>query len=341
MSRGVSTTGAAWRFAIFAVVTVLATALLAVTISNVDTRSSKKYAAVISDAANVISGDEVRLAGVRVGTVNGVSLYDGRYAKVDFSVVDSVPLTTTTRIEVRYRNLIGQRYLAVVDGAGNGRTLAAGATIPMSRTSPALNLTTLFNGFRPLLTGLDPADVNQLSYQLVQVLQGEGGTVTNLFRQVGSLTNSLADRDRLIGSVIDNLDASLGPIAAHDRQLSALIGNVQTFISGLSRDRHAIGQSLVSIDHLTGATASLLHDARPALADDIKSLGVLAEKLDAPKTKAVLRHFLTYTPFKLKVATPEASYGAFLNFYVCGVNFILPDGSETPMQLNDARRCNP
>ena len=341
MSRGISTTGAAWRFAIFAVVTVLATGLLAVTIANVDTRSSTHYAAVVSDAANVIAGDEVRLAGVRVGTVNGVSLYDGRYAKVDFSVVDSVPLTTTTRIEVRYRNLIGQRYLAVVDGAGGGRPLAAGATIPMSRTSPALNLTTLFNGFRPLLTGLDPADVNQLSYQLVQVLQGEGGTVTSLFRQVGSLTNSLADRDKLIGSVIDNLDASLGPIAAHDRQLSALIGNVQTFISGLSRDRQAIGQSLVSIDHLTGATASLLHDARPALDDDIKSLGVLAEKLDAPKTKAVLRHFLTYTPFKLKVSTPEASYGAFLNFYVCGVNFILPDGTETPMQLNDAHRCNP
>jgi len=341
MSRSVSTVGAAWRFAVFAAVTVLATGLLAVTITNVDTRSSTHYSAVISDAANVISGDEVRLAGVRVGTVNGVSLYDGKYAKVDFSVINSVPLTTTTRIEVRYRNLIGQRYLAVVDGAGRGRRLSSGDTIPMSRTSPALNLTTLFNGFRPLLTGLDPAEVNQLSYQLVQVLQGEGGTVTSLFRQVGSLTNSLADRDRLIGNAINDLDASLGPIAAHDRQLSALIGNVQTFISGLSRDRHAIGRSLVSIDRLTSSTASLLHDARPALADDIDSLGLLAEKLDAPKTKALLQHFLTYTPFKLKVATPEASYGAFLNFYVCGVNFILPDGTETPMQLNDARRCNP
>jgi phospholipid/cholesterol/gamma-HCH transport system substrate-binding protein len=341
MSRAMSTTGAAWRFAIFAVVTVLATGLLAITIANVDTRSSKHYSAVISDAANVISGDEVRLAGVRVGTVNGVSLYQGRYAKVDFSVIDSVPLTSTTRIEVRYRNLIGQRYLAVVDGAGAGQRLAAGATIPMSRTSPALNLTTLFNGFRPLLRGLDPADVNQLSYQLVQVLQGEGGTVTSLFRQVGALTNTLADRDKLIGNVIEDLDASLGPIAEHDQELSALIGNVQSFVSGLSHDRAAIGQSLVSINHLTRATSSLLADARPALADDIQHLGVLAEKLNAPKTKELLRHFLTYTPFKLKVSTPEASYGAFLNFYVCGVNFILPDGTETPMQLNDAHRCNP
>ena len=341
MSRGgISTLGAAWRFAIFTVVTVLATALLALTIANVDSQPTRGFSAVLTDAANVIPGDEVRLAGVRVGTVNGVSLYRGREAKVDFTVANDVVMSTSTEIEVRYRNLIGQRYLAIVDGPSDGKPLAAGSVIPASRTRPALNLTTLFNGFRPLLTGLNPADVNQLSYQLVQVLQGEGGTVNSLFHRVGSLTNSLADRDALIGDVITNLDATLGPIASHDEQLSALIGNVQQFISGLSRDRAAIGHSLVSIDHLTSATQSLLHDARPALANDIKQLGVLAEKLDAPKSQQILQHFLTYTPFKLKVATPEASYGAFLNFYVCGVNFILPDGTHTPMQINSAKRCH-
>ena len=341
MSRGrVSTIGAAWRFAIFAVVTVLATGLLALTIANVDTQSSRTFSAIFTDAANVVHGDEVRLAGVRVGTVDTVSLYRGSQAKVDFSVADDITMTTTTHVVVRYRNLIGQRYLAIVDGPSGGRSLAAGAIIPVSRTSPALNLTELFNGFRPLLTGLDPADVNQLSYQLVQVLQGEGGTVTTLFRRIGGLTTALADRDKLIGDVIDNLDAMLGPVAAHDEQLSELIGNVQQFISGLADDRAAIGQSLVSIDHLTGATQSLLHDARPALAADIRHLGVLAEKLDAPQSRQILRHFLSYTPFKLRVATPEASYGAFLNFYVCGVNFILPDGTKTPMQVNTANRCH-
>jgi phospholipid/cholesterol/gamma-HCH transport system substrate-binding protein len=338
--RGTSTVGAAWRFAIFAVVTVLATMLLAVTIANVDTQSARGFSAVLTDAANVIKGDEVRLAGVRVGTVSSVSLYRGTQAKVSFSVADNVAMTTTTRIVVRYRNLIGQRYLAIVDGTSDGRPLPTDAVIPASRTQPALNLTTLFNGFRPLLTGLSPEDVNQLSYQLVQVLQGEGGTVNSLFHQVGSLTNTLADRDALIGDVIDNLDATLGPIAEHDQQLSALVDNVQRFISGLADDRNAIGQSLVSIDRLTSATGSLLEDVRPSLAADIQRLGTLAEKLDAPQSRQLIRHFLTYTPFKLKVATPEASYGAFLNFYVCGVNFILPDGTETAMQVNSAKRCH-
>jgi phospholipid/cholesterol/gamma-HCH transport system substrate-binding protein len=337
---GISTVGAAWRWAVFAVVTLLATALLGLTIANVDTEPTRGFSAVFSDAAAVIKGDEVRYAGVRVGTVTGVSLYHGTEARISFTVARSVAMTDTTEIDVRYRNLIGQRYLAVVDGPSGGRPLAKGATIPVQRTRPALNLTTLFNGFRPLLSGLDPADVNQLSYELIQVLQGEGGTIDTLFRRVGALTNSLANRDTLIGDAIDNLDATLGPVAAHDRQLSALIGNLQTFISGLSHDRGAIGRSLVNIDRLTGATQSLLHDARPALAADVRRLGRLAEQLDVANSRRLIRHFLTYTPFKLKVATPEASYGAFLNFYVCAVNFILPNGTETPFQINSAHRCH-
>lgn len=343
MSRtqnGMTVMGAGVRFAIFAIVTLLATALLAMTIMNVDSQKTRSYSAVFTDAANVISGDEVRFAGVRVGTVKGVDLYGARQAKISFTVADDVAMTTNTQVVIRYRNLIGQRYLAIVDDGPDGRTLASGALIPVSHTQPALNLTTLFNGFKPLLSGLNPDDVNRLSYELVQVLQGEGGTIDTLFRQVGSLTNTLADRDKLIGDVIDNLDATLGPVAQRDQQLSGLISNLQQFITGLSQDRGAISSSLVSIDHLTGATSSLLHDVRPALAFDIKRLGVLAEKLDTASSRRWLTHFLTYTPYKLQVSTPEASYGAFLNFYVCAVNFIRPDGTETAWQINSAHRCH-
>src|SRR5438270_6265008 len=147
--------GAGVRFAIFAVVTLLATALLAMTIMNVDTQKTRSYSAVFTDAANVISGDEVRFAGVRVGTVKGVSLYDGREAKVSFTVADDVAMTTTTKVVVRYRNLIGQRYLAIVDDGPDGTALRSNALIPASMTEPALNLTTLFNGFKPLLSGLN------------------------------------------------------------------------------------------------------------------------------------------------------------------------------------------
>jgi phospholipid/cholesterol/gamma-HCH transport system substrate-binding protein len=250
-----------------------------------------------------------------------------------------VPLSTTTQAVIRYRNLIGQRYLAIVDGPTSGEPLKPGAVIPLDRTQPALNLNTLFNGFRPLLAGLEPGDVNQLSYELVRVLQGEGGTINALFSHVASLSGTLADRDALIGQVIANLNAVLGPLDSRDKQLSALISNLQGFISGLAADREAISSSLVSINDLAGTTSTLLQKARPDLKDDTTQLGILAAGLDEPQSRKLLEHFLVATPFKLKVSTPEASYGAFLNFYVCAANFILPDGTQTTPYLNDTKRC--
>jgi phospholipid/cholesterol/gamma-HCH transport system substrate-binding protein len=335
----VTTLRSAVKMAIFTIVTLLATGLLASTIANRDARAATSYRAIFVDAVNLNTGDEVRLAGVRVGSIQGVELYEGVKARVTFGVDKAVPLTTTTQGVIRYRNLIGQRYLALLDGPGGGRTLRPDEVIPESRTQPALNLNTLFNGFRPLLAGLAPGDINQLSFELVKVLQGEGGTVNSLFSHVASLSTSLADRDALIGQVITNLNAVLGPLDSRDKQLTDLITNLQSFISGLSRDRTAIGDSLVSIDDLAATTSSLLKEARPSLKEDVKQLGILAAGLDEPESRKLLEHFLTATPAKLQVSTPEASYGAFLNFYVCAANFILPDGTVTTPFLNDAKRC--
>jgi phospholipid/cholesterol/gamma-HCH transport system substrate-binding protein len=335
----VNTLRATVKMALFTVVTLLATALLASTIANRDTRATTPYGAVFVDAVNLNAGDEVRLAGVRVGSISEVRLHEGVKAMVTFGVDRKVPLTTSTTAVIRYRNLIGQRYLALVDGPGGGRTLRRDEVIPEDRTTPALNLNTLFNGFRPLLAGLEPADINTLSFELVKVLQGEGGTVESLFSRVASLSGELADRDALIGQVIGNLNAVLGPLDTRDQQLNDLLTNLQDFLSGLSADRDAIGDSLVGINDLTATTASLLTDVRPSLKEDVKQLGILAAGLDEAQSRRLLDHFLSATPTKLQVSTPEASYGAFLNFYVCAANFILPDGTHTPWHYNETERC--
>jgi phospholipid/cholesterol/gamma-HCH transport system substrate-binding protein len=327
------------RFLVFAAVTILATAVLAVTIGNYSFTSTQGYKAVFSDAVNLVHGDEVRMAGVRVGSISGVKLYNGDQALVSFTVDKKVTLTSTTQAVIRYRNLIGQRYLALVDGPTGGTTLKAGTTIPLAQTQPALNLNELFNGFQPLLTALSPADVNKLSYELIQVLQGEGPALNALFQQVADLTGTLADHDKLIGDVIDNLDAVLGPLNDRDKNLSALIGNLQRVMTGFADDRNAIGDALPSIDSVAGDTASLLQQARPALRNDIDQLASLTTKLDEPGSRQLIQHFLDYEPFKLQVASAITGYGAFQLFYLCSANFILPDGTETAPFFNQAKRC--
>lgn len=363
----ISTGPAAVKFALFTVVTLLATALLAITIGNVTFRSAVSYKALFTDAVNLNQGDEVRYAGVQVGSVTGVKLVYGTEALVSFTVEKDVPMSTETTAAVRYRNIIGQRYLSIGDpstdgttdtspakqagrtqltaaddsqDAADGQTLRPGSTIPLSRTSPALDLNALFNGFRPLLTALSPDDVNQLSYEIIRVLQGEGGTVDTLLSQVGSVSTALAQRDQLIGDVIDNLNAVLGPIDQRDQQLGQLLNNLQVFISGLSQDRVAIGNSLTNINDLAGTTADLLTQARPALKTDVTQLGQLVAKLDTSDARQFLYNFVVNTPSKLRNIAPAAGYASIFNEYLCAVSFVLPGGAKTQKYTNTAPRCS-
>ncbi|MFF8971349.1 MCE family protein [Streptomyces sp. NPDC014995] len=329
------------KFSLFAVVTVLATTLLAATIVNLDFTPEHTYRAVFSDVTGLEEGDDIRVAGVRVGEVEDIRIKDRTLAEVDFTVSSDRPLLTSTGAVVRYRSLVGQRYIALTEGTGDGTRLPPGGRIPLSRTQPALDLNVLLNGFKPLFAALSPQDVNQLATEIIKTLQGEGGTVNSLLAHTASLTTTLAGRDQLIGSVIDNLNAVLETLDKRGGRFSSLLKQLRRVISGLSADRKPLGESLVSIGDLTEATSGLLADARPPLKDDIAELTELTGTLnDNEKTvEGVLKRL----PNKLNELTGTASYGSWFNFYLCDFDgrIVLPKTRQvlTP-ELHVARaRC--
>jgi phospholipid/cholesterol/gamma-HCH transport system substrate-binding protein len=324
------------KLTVFTTVTALATGLIALTIANVTLTEKTSYLAAFSDVSGLLVGDDVRIAGVQVGSVESIELVGRRVAQVGFSVDAGQRVPGSARASVLYRNLFGQRYLSLERGPGPvGQTLPPGGLIPIEHTTPPVNLTVLFNGFKPLLAGLEPAQLNQLSWEIVQVLQGQGGTVESLLASTSSLTKELADRDRVIGELITNLNAVLDTVNTRDEQLSALILQLQRLISGLAADREPIGQAIVSIDQLAAATAGLLTDARPPLREDIAALGALSANLAG--SEQVIDGVLRFLPEKLTKLSRAGSYGSFFNFYLCGlegtVTVPLPDASNMPLVL--------
>jgi len=315
--RGV--TGPLVKLVIFAVVTILAAYVLVTTITNAGYGEQLTYKAEFTDVAGLVEGDEVRIAGVRVGQVVGIGLAestDRPVAEVELEVSKDVPLPAAVEAKIRYRNLVGQRYIALSEGEGSGgETLEEGAVIPLSQTTNALDLTILFGGFQPLLQALSPADVNRVSYEIIQVFQGEGATVESLLGHVGSLTNSLADRDQVIGSVIDNLTSVMSTLAARDQQLSDLVVSLQQFVTGLAGDREAIFDSLQTIDELAVSTSGFLEQARAPLAADIVALGELSNNL--ADTGDLVERFLQTAPAKLDLTTRTAINGSWFNFFMC------------------------
>lgn len=355
------TLGAAIKLTAFAIVTILATFVLAVTISNQTFGSTRTYKADFVDATDLLPGDSVRASGVRVGTVKSVKVVDNHLAQVTFTVDSDVPVMTTTHFAIRYLNLVGQRYVAYVNEPG-GMQLPKHKppVIGIDHTSPALDLTELFNGFRPLFAALSPNDVNSFALEIIKTLQGEGGTVADLAAKSATLTNTIADRDAAIGGVVNNLLTVLDTVAKRDAGLNQTVEQLQRLVSGLASDRNTIAASLQNIDNLANNSALLLQQIRPYLPSDITNLGKIANTLNTTRNcpgyvypvnneptfpniprfakncstgPITLEEYLKRVPTKLIQIIRTATYGSFFNFWLCDLELGGSAGSTLPASI--------
>lgn len=334
-SRNTQTTLAAIKLGIFVLISVIVTGTLTAIMGSFAFGSETEYKAEFTSASLIQKGDDVRVAGVTVGSVKNVEIKDRDSAEITFKVKEDVPVTTSTRASIRFLNLVGDRYMALQAGDPGARRLTDGGTIPVSQTTPALNLTELFNGFQPLFQALTPSEVNQLSLNLVKVLQGEGGTIGSLMSHTASLTNALANRDELIGRVIDNLSAMLKTVDDRHEQLSELVVELRNWMTNLAGDRKAIGASVANLSTLTAEVARLLTLGRPYLKADVAQLRRVMKTLNKPNNQAALDEVLNRLPLMLKRQTRTGTYGSWYQYYLCDFDgrIILPDlGSK---ELND------
>ncbi|MGW7053018.1 MCE family protein [Streptomyces sp. NPDC054887] len=317
---------------VFIVATVLATTVLAFSVANKGVGDTINYRARFTDATGLVEGDSVRIAGVKVGQVESIRVADRRVAEVAFAVRKGRTLPASATASIKYLNMVGQRYIDLDRGTGPaGRTLSAGAVIPLERTAPALDLTQLFNGFQPLFRGLSPNEVNSLAGSIVQVLQGDGGTVDSLLAHVGSLTTTVASKDKVIGEVIKNLNTVLKTVNDREAGFNDLVVTLQRLVSGFAEDRAPLGEAVTAMGSLTTVTAGLLQDGRAPLKNDIRQLGRLSGQLAG--STAQIENFLRTTPAKMEAVGRLASYGSWLNLYLCEATVTgvtTDDGSRPP-----------
>ena len=312
------------KLVVFALVTILAAYVLISTITNAGYGEQTVYRAQFTDVAGLVEGDEIRIAGVRVGQVVSIGLVpdqtDRPVAEVELEVDADVPLPSGVQATIRYRNLVGQRYIALTEGDGaGGETLDANAVIPLAQTKPALDLTTLFGGFQPLLTALNPEDMNRLSFEIIQVFQGEGGTVESLLSPRG-LADELAGRQgrrhRRHDRQPDDGAVQRGP--ARPAAVQPDRRACSSSSPGWPSDRDAIFDSLQTIDTLATTTTDFLAEARAPLSADIEALGDLSTNL--AEDGELVEDFLQLAPTKIDLITRTAINGSWFNFFMCSSN---------------------
>jgi phospholipid/cholesterol/gamma-HCH transport system substrate-binding protein len=329
------------KLGVFAAVMVLLTALLFVIFAQYRTGSTNSYSAVFTDVSGLKAGDSVRAAGMRVGTVKNLSMQPDDTVVATFDADRDVVLTTGSRAAVRYLNLVGDRYLELIDGPGSTRLLPAGSQIPADRTAPALDLDALLGGLKPVIAGLNPQDVNALTASLLQVFQGQGDTLNSLLSHTASFSNDLADNNQVIEQLIDNLNTVVATLAKDGDKFSGAIDRFERLITGLAQDRDPIGAAIDSLSTGTASIADLLGSARPPLAGTVGQLSRLAPLLD--QDKGQLDVALQKAPEDYRKLVRLGAYGGWLNYYICELSLRVSDEQGrtvvVPFVRQEGGRC--
>jgi phospholipid/cholesterol/gamma-HCH transport system substrate-binding protein len=331
------------RFAIYAAVCLFGIAVVFAVFSQFRFEKSTTYNAVFANVSGLRENNFVRIAGVEVGKVKKVAVQPDSTVRVEFSADQSVVLTEGSKAAVRYDDLFGGRYMTLEEGAGGVKRLDPGATIPLSRTQPALDLDALIGGLRPVFRALNPDQVNALSGQLIQALQGQGPTVTSVLTQAAAVTNTLADRDRLFGELIKNLNTVLGSLGDQDGQLAKAVDSLSTLMTTLQERKEDIALGVRGIDRVFFTGADVLRRAREPLKKVVDQTDRVAGTLLADKD--FLDNLINTLPDDYRVIGREGLYGDFFSFYLCDIILKVNGRSGQPVYVTVASqrsgRCTP
>lgn len=313
---------------IFTVVMLLVAAALVVVFGEFRFASGHTFHANFTEASRLKAGQDVRIAGVPVGTVKSISLKDDNSVDVEFDVNDKYQLYTSTRAVVRYENLVGDRYMEITSGPGELRKLPPGATIPKENTQPALDLDALLGGLRPVLKGLDGAKVNELSGAVIEMLQGQGGALANMLASTSAFSQNLAARDQLIGDVIDNLNSVLGTVDEKGAQFDKTVDQLQQLMTGLAQGRDPIAGAIPPLASASNDLTEMLETSRRPLQGVLENTRPLAQRLDERKddVNKVIEP-LAENYLRLNAL---GAYGSFFNIYYCSIRMKIngPAGSD-------------
>lgn len=277
------------------------------------------YSAVFTDVAGLHSGDDVRVAGVRVGRVDEVTL-EGNLARVSFRIDRDQALTTKTTASVTYQNIIGQRYLRIAPGEpGNGAPLPNHGQIPLERTQPSFDISYLLNGFEPLFTLLNPTQVDNLTQAIIQALQGDSSSVLTLITNTSALAQSFAGPDQVLAEVISNLNAAVTNLAGQTGKLQSAITHTRDIMAGLDSRRDRLVTSVGSVDSAVARLATILTNIDPDLQAFLNREPGFATYL-SHDGKERFSYLAANLPLLLKGFARTQQEGAYSNIYPCDIN---------------------
>ncbi|HJP66624.1 MAG TPA: MlaD family protein [Actinomycetota bacterium] len=324
---------------VFTLLSVAFTGALLVKIGNLRLFAhTYTVSAEFADATGVFRGDAVKLAGVDVGRVESAHIDNGQ-AIVQFNVDDDVHLTKDSTVAIRWRNVLGQRFLYVYPGTG-GQPLHEGDLIPMTQTDTAGDIGEFLNHLGPILRAIDADKANAFLDAVNTALVGNEGNIQSLLTDGASLASQLADMDEQIKSLISSSNTILSTYASQDQAIGSIVDNLELVSARLLDMTSDINSLLVNFSDVQEQLNKLLRDNRDNIDASLRSLKVITRTLE--KNKVNLATTLCTLPIGLAGYFQTTSWGEWFNVRITQV--ILKDNTggtiftapELDIQTSDA-----
>lgn len=305
---------------LFMTVAVVVTWLVYATLQREVAGPTSSYAAMFTDVFGLRAGDDVRMAGVRVGRVEKIEL-DGKLAKVTFAVQNDQQLYGNTTASVTYQNIIGQRYLGLALGsAGTAEALPAGSMIPLEQTEPSFDVGTFLNGFEPMFSLLDPKHADDLTKGAIDSLQGDQASITKLVDQSSQLSDTLVGRDAVLGDLITNLTKVTKNLGTQNENLDHTLAQARAVVGEFDDRRPTLQSSVGSLARLTQRLSAITDDVYPGLD------AIITREPGFTKHMAGIEPQLAFTgdnlPLLLKGLGRAFSEGSYASLYVCDLSAV-------------------
>lgn len=307
---------------LFVVFSVAVTWLVFATLRRDIAGPTTAYSAIFTDVSGLADGDDVRVAGVRVGRVDSIELRGVDRARVSFRVRSNQTLYTNTLASVTYQNIIGQRYLGLSQGEGEREKLAPGAEIPESHTNPSFDISYMLNGFEPLFSELDPQQVDNLTNAIIAAFQGDQGSVLTLTTQAAELSRTLAGPDEVLGQMIGDLDTLMVSLAAQSTNLQTMLHQSQSVLSELAARREGLVTSVGSITRNVTRLSEIVDAITPDLQQFVRrEPGFLQHGLTDGRARFAF--MAANLPLVLKGLARTTQDGSYINLYACDLDLAL------------------
>jgi phospholipid/cholesterol/gamma-HCH transport system substrate-binding protein len=275
--------------------------------------SAAGYSANFAEAAGLKSGDDVRVAGVKVGSVSSVTL-QGRHVHVGFTVSGAWVGDQSTA-EIKIETLLGQKYLSI-DPLGD-RSLAPGATIPLARTVAPYDVTTALEGLGARLTTINTNQLARSFTTLADAFRHTPRAVRTSLHGLTALSRTIASRDQALTLLLRNTRQLTDVIASDNPQIGALVHDGNLLLQDLQARSSAITALLQGTQRLSTQLTGLVHDNTATLHPALAQLDRVTTILQ--NNQANLENALRLLGPYYSLLTDAVGNGPWLDTYICGL----------------------